>query len=218
MSDSKTAISSYLVGVRLGWVSPSTPSVGTFSTLTRNRSAWVALYSAEVGSRWFSVAFCTDGSPIGYSFKTNQHGLSLDTIVAFNLVLPNGTVTYVTQSTHPDLFFGLKGGFNNFVSRYFVSSPFGGTYVAPGNCDRFHDDHIPTNSSICTRGSFPTVRREFVLTPIPGWESYVPFSHLQSNPHSYRRFLGLFSGPKGCDSSLVYQLRRGSICCSGFLL
>ena len=64
-----------------------------------------------------SVVLCTDGSPIGYSYKTSQYGLSIDTIVGFNLVLPNGTVAYVSQSTYPDLFFGLKGGFNNFVSR-----------------------------------------------------------------------------------------------------
>lgn len=54
----------------------------------------------------------------GYSYKTNQHGLAIDTIVGYNLVLPNGTVRYVTESTYPDLFFGLKGGFNNFVSRF----------------------------------------------------------------------------------------------------
>jgi hypothetical protein len=51
----------------------------------------------------------------GYSYKTNQYGLAIDNIVGYNLVLPNGSVAYVTQSTHPDLFFGLKGGFNNFV-------------------------------------------------------------------------------------------------------
>jgi FAD/FMN-containing dehydrogenase len=67
-------------------------------------------------SRRVSVFLYTDTSPIGYSYKTNQYGLAIDTIVGYNLVLPNGTVAYVTQSTHPDLFFGLKGGFNNFVS------------------------------------------------------------------------------------------------------
>jgi len=76
---------------------------------------WAALYSAEVGLRSSSAALYANLSPTGYSYKTNQYGLSIDTIVGFNLVLPNGTVTYVTQSTHPDLFFGLKGGFNNFV-------------------------------------------------------------------------------------------------------
>ena len=84
---------------------------------------------AEVASWRFSIGLHTDGSPTGYSYKTNQYGLAVDTIVGFNLVLPNGTVTYVTQATHPDLFFGLKGGFNNFVSHFsyiiaFQSSPY----------------------------------------------------------------------------------------------
>jgi len=83
----------------------------------------VASYSAEVGSWRFSAALYADIS-IGYSYKTNQYGLAIDTIVGYNLVLPNGTVTYVTQSTHPDLFFGLKGGSNNFVSRFIAPSPF----------------------------------------------------------------------------------------------
>jgi hypothetical protein len=77
--------------------------------------ALVASYSVEVGLWRFSAWLCADVSTTGYSYKTNQYGLAIDTIVGYNLVLPNGTVTCVTQSTHPDLFFGLKGGFNNFV-------------------------------------------------------------------------------------------------------
>ncbi|KAG1747798.1 uncharacterized protein EDB91DRAFT_1262869 [Suillus paluster] len=62
----------------------------------------------------------------GYSYLTNQYGLAIDNVVAYELVLPNGTVTTVTSSSNPDLFFGLrivdvlisrataKGGFNNF--------------------------------------------------------------------------------------------------------
>ena len=67
--------------------------------------------------RYFA-ALHTNEFPTGYSYKTSQYGLAADTVVGFNLVLPNGTIAYVTESTHPDLFFGLKGGFNNFVSRY----------------------------------------------------------------------------------------------------
>lgn len=44
---------------------------------------------------------------------TNQYGLTCDTVQAFNLVLPNGTITKVT-SAQPDLFFALKGGLNRF--------------------------------------------------------------------------------------------------------
>ncbi|KAJ7593193.1 FAD-binding domain-containing protein [Mycena floridula] len=50
----------------------------------------------------------------GYSWVTNQYGLGIDNIVALDLVLPNGTFVQVTETSQPDLFFGLKGGFNNF--------------------------------------------------------------------------------------------------------
>ena len=61
-----------------------------------------------VGLLMFSAAFHTDESPVGYLYKMNQRGLAVDNTLSFNLVLPNGTVTHVTQSTYPDLFFGLK--------------------------------------------------------------------------------------------------------------
>lgn len=44
----------------------------------------------------------------GYSWKTNQHGLALDTVQEFEVVLPNGTATMATSTVNPDLFFGLK--------------------------------------------------------------------------------------------------------------
>ncbi|CAE6384251.1 unnamed protein product [Rhizoctonia solani] len=50
----------------------------------------------------------------GYSWLSNQYGLTIDTVTAFEVVLPNGTITTATEAQNPDLFFGLKGGFNNF--------------------------------------------------------------------------------------------------------
>ncbi|KAI0773005.1 FAD-binding domain-containing protein [Trametes elegans] len=50
----------------------------------------------------------------GYSWKTNRLGLTVDNLTGFELVLPNGTIAAVNQDSHPDLFWGLKGGFNNF--------------------------------------------------------------------------------------------------------
>ncbi|KAJ7030279.1 FAD dependent oxidoreductase [Mycena alexandri] len=50
----------------------------------------------------------------GYSWLTNQVGLTVDTVTAFELVRPDGKIVSVTAASHPDLFFGLKGGFNNF--------------------------------------------------------------------------------------------------------
>ncbi|GME28882.1 FAD-binding domain-containing protein [Neofusicoccum parvum] len=49
----------------------------------------------------------------GFSWKTNQYGLTCDTVKSFTLVLPNGTITRV-NSDQPDLFFALKGGLNRF--------------------------------------------------------------------------------------------------------
>jgi FAD/FMN-containing dehydrogenase len=49
----------------------------------------------------------------GYSFMSNQYGLSIDNMAAYELVLPNGTITTVTESNE-DLWFALRGGGNNF--------------------------------------------------------------------------------------------------------
>jgi hypothetical protein len=43
----------------------------------------------------------------GYSWKTNQFGLGVDTMVEYELVLPNGQVTVVTEKKE-DLWFALK--------------------------------------------------------------------------------------------------------------
>ncbi|KAH9955423.1 FAD-binding domain-containing protein [Russula dissimulans] len=44
----------------------------------------------------------------GYSWKTNQYGLSVDTVVEYELVFPNGQVTVVTEND-TELWFALKG-------------------------------------------------------------------------------------------------------------
>ena len=50
----------------------------------------------------------------GYSWKTDQFGLTVDTIVSHHVVLPAGQQVQASEGTNPDLFFGLRGGFNNF--------------------------------------------------------------------------------------------------------
>ncbi|KAI9439709.1 FAD dependent oxidoreductase [Lactarius indigo] len=59
----------------------------------------------------------------GISFKSNKYGLSIDNVVRYDLVLPNGTITSVT-SKDKDLWFGLRGGLNNFgiVTKFVVKS------------------------------------------------------------------------------------------------
>ena len=43
----------------------------------------------------------------GYSWKTNQYGLTIDTVTAFELVLPDGRVKVVTEKDK-DLWFALR--------------------------------------------------------------------------------------------------------------
>ncbi|TFY69206.1 hypothetical protein EVJ58_g554 [Rhodofomes roseus] len=50
----------------------------------------------------------------GYSYKTNEYGLTIDTVTGFEVVLPIGEVVFADATQYSDLFFGLKGGFNNF--------------------------------------------------------------------------------------------------------
>jgi FAD/FMN-containing dehydrogenase len=69
----------------------------------------------------------------GLSWYTNQHGLASDNAVAFDLVLPNGTLVDVTQTSQPDLYFGLRGGLSNFgvVTGVTVKAwPTGGIWVS----------------------------------------------------------------------------------------
>ena len=44
---------------------------------------------------------------LGYSWKTNQYGLTIDTVTAFELVLPNGLVKHVTEKDKA-LWFALR--------------------------------------------------------------------------------------------------------------
>ncbi|KAG2359547.1 FAD-binding domain-containing protein [Suillus spraguei] len=104
---------------------------------------WKDVYSAleqynviVVGGKSSSVGvggFVLGG---GYSYLSNEYGLSVDNIVSFELVMPNGTVANITSSSSPDLFYGLRGGFNNFgiattvtLNTYPQSQVWGGSIV-----------------------------------------------------------------------------------------
>lgn len=56
----------------------------------------------------------------GYSWKTNQYGLTIDTLLQADMVLPNGDIVTTSASSLPDLFFAIKGGGNQFGIVYNV--------------------------------------------------------------------------------------------------
>jgi len=87
---------------------------------THGVQIWPEVYSylvpkglTVVGGRGGSIGVSGFTLGGGYSWKTNQHGLTLDTVTAFELVLPNGHVKKVTEEDE-DLWFALRGGLNNF--------------------------------------------------------------------------------------------------------
>ena len=86
----------------------STAEIGSGLTWDQVYTALEPHNAIVVGGRVSDVGVAGLSLGGGYSFKTNEHGLAFDTIIGYELVLPNGTVTQVTNHTNPDLFFALK--------------------------------------------------------------------------------------------------------------
>ncbi|KAI0825986.1 FAD dependent oxidoreductase [Irpex lacteus] len=90
-----------------------------------------------VGGRVTGVGVAGFSLGGGYSWLSNQYGLTVDNTLSYELVLPNGTVTTV-DSSNKDLFFALRGSaYNNYgiVTRFnFKTYPqgqvWGGTITA----------------------------------------------------------------------------------------
>ncbi|KAG1747826.1 FAD-binding domain-containing protein [Suillus paluster] len=85
----------------------------------------------------------------GFSYLTNQHGLAIDNVVSFELILPNGTVTTVTSSSNPDLYFGLRGGFNNFgIVTYFTLKTYPQSQIWGGSLAYSQDQVEAVNAAV----------------------------------------------------------------------
>ncbi|CAG8980978.1 hypothetical protein HYALB_00011087 [Hymenoscyphus albidus] len=68
----------------------------------------------------------------GTSVSSSKYGWGLDNVLEYEVVLPNATITTVTETSNPDMFFALRGGGNNFgiVTAFTVNTfPLGQVYV-----------------------------------------------------------------------------------------
>ncbi|KAJ7780926.1 FAD-binding domain-containing protein, partial [Mycena metata] len=88
------------IGGGTNWISVYTTLDGTGFNVVGGRNPAVSVGGFTLGG--------------GYSWKTNAHGLALDNLVQITIVLPDGTATTASAISNQDLFFALKGGFNNF--------------------------------------------------------------------------------------------------------
>ncbi|KAK0609689.1 hypothetical protein B0T17DRAFT_621491 [Bombardia bombarda] len=84
-------------------------------------NVWSSVFSTLEGTGYNVVGGRVPGPAVGgftlgggFSWKTNQFGLTCDTVKAYNIVLPNGDITQVTHQSDAELFFALKGGMNRF--------------------------------------------------------------------------------------------------------
>ena len=95
---------------------------------TRQRTAWAQTgltagqYTAAAGAHGLATGFGDTGSVGiggltlggGVGYLVRKHGLTIDDLLAAELVTADGQVLHVDADTHPDLFWALRGGGGNF--------------------------------------------------------------------------------------------------------
>ncbi|WP_214410027.1 FAD-binding oxidoreductase [Sphaerisporangium fuscum] len=92
------------------------------------RTAWAqggltaGAYTAQAGAHGLATGFGDTGSVGiggitlggGIGFLVRKHGLSIDNLLAAELVTADGEIRHVDAETHPDLFWAIRGGGGNF--------------------------------------------------------------------------------------------------------
>ena len=123
---------------------------------TDGRTAWAgtgltaAEYSAALGAHGLATGFGDTGSVGiggitlggGIGYLTRKYGLTIDSVLAAELVTSDGDILHVDDSSHPDLFWAIRGGGGNFgvVTRFCyqlhpVGQVVGGMLLLPATPD-----------------------------------------------------------------------------------
>lgn len=50
----------------------------------------------------------------GFHYFNNKYGYAMDNVLSYDVILGNGTQVVANKTSHPDLFWALKGGANNY--------------------------------------------------------------------------------------------------------
>jgi FAD/FMN-containing dehydrogenase len=120
------------------------------------RTAWAQTgltageYSAAAGKHGLATGFGDTGSVGiggitlggGIGYLTRKHGMTIDSVLGAELVTADGKVLQVNASSHPDLFWAIRGGGGNFgvVTRFQyrlhpVDQVVGGMLMLPASAD-----------------------------------------------------------------------------------
>lgn len=94
----------------------------------------------------------------GVNFYGNQIGFGCDTVVNYEIVLADGSIVEANKTSHPDLFWALKGGSSNFgiVTRFDLETiksvkVWAGTHTVSA-------EHIDQFLAVCHIGVFGCFR------------------------------------------------------------
>ncbi len=121
-----------------------------------NRTAWAeagltaAEFTSAVGAHGLAVGFGDTGSVGlggitlggGVGYLARKHGLTIDSLLAADVVTADGQVLRVTEQSHPDLFWAIRGGGGNYgIATRFqfrlhpVDQVVGGMLVLPASAE-----------------------------------------------------------------------------------
>jgi hypothetical protein len=113
---------------------------------TEGRTAWAeggltaGAYTAAVGAHGLATGFGDTGSVGiggitlggGVGFLVRKHGLTIDNLLAAEVVTADGRVLHTDADSHPDLFWAIRGGGGKF-RLHELASIVGGMLLLPGS-------------------------------------------------------------------------------------
>ncbi len=113
----------------------------------------------------------------GVGWLARKHGLTIDALLAVELVTADGEVIRASADEHPDLFWAVRGGGGNFgiVTRFEyrihpIGTVFGGALIMPATRDVLRS-HVPIAAS--APESLTTIAMLMAAPPMP----FVPAEH-----------------------------------------
>ena len=139
----------------------------------------LAVPSGIIGST--GVGGLTLGGGIGH--LTRKHGLTIDNLMAAEVVLADGQVVQASADSHPDLFWGLRGGGGNFgiVTRFtFRAHPVSGVVAGPTFWPLDQAPAVMAWYNNFIRSAPEELNGFFALMKVPPVEPYPAALHLQT--------------------------------------